>query len=277
MQSGLLSINNTKRPLCHHLGPRTLLDDRLTRFDFARSGESVWEEPESRTTTGTGYKIPVRGSKFKTDLHREQDVCSSALQDQITTPADGEPGQRLAEAKKGTSASSDQGARPGSSDSPGSNNSSNEDLSQCLPTPVPRSPDGYQAIIGLSTNPDSCVHTTVTANVYGALYINGALMGLACSVTFASKSQPFGPELPDTLRPTPLQLTTVHPQWIDRFPFPKMRDNMITLLSIIDEEEFLGDLFCLTSFTVEPGAASWDPTAWKISKEFGAKWGYLFY
>ncbi|KAK5465005.1 hypothetical protein LTS15_001568 [Exophiala xenobiotica] len=192
-----------------------------------------------------------------------------------------DPRQRLAQAKKGTTtAPSDQGAGsgPGSSDSPGSNNSSNEEnLAQYLLTSVPRSPDGRQAIIGVSTNPDRCVRTTVTANAYGALYTNGALMGLACSITFSSKSQSFGPELPEALRPTPLQLTTIHPQWIDRFPFPKMRDNMITLLSIIDEEEFLGDLFCLTSFTVEPGAASWDPTAWKISKEFGAKWGYLFY
>ncbi|KAK5190671.1 hypothetical protein LTR99_003411 [Exophiala xenobiotica] len=192
-----------------------------------------------------------------------------------------DPRQRLAEAKKGTTtASLNQGAGsgPGSGDSPGSNDSSNEeDLSQYLLTSVPRSPDGCQTIIGVSTNPDRCVHTTVTANVYGALFANGALMGLACSITFASKSQPFGPGLPEPLRPTPLQLTTIHPQWIDRFPFPKMRDNMITLLSIIDEEEFLADLFCLTSFTIEPGAASWDPKAWKISKEFGAKWGYLFY
>lgn len=51
---------------------------------------------------------------------------------------------------------------------------------------------------------------------------------------------------------------------------------MITLLSVIDEEEFLADLFCMTSFTVDNGAASWDPGAWKIGKDFSAKWGYLF-
>ena len=52
---------------------------------------------------------------------------------------------------------------------------------------------------------------------------------------------------------------------------------MITLLSVIDEEEFLADLFCMTSFTVDDGGASWDPRAWKIGKDFSAKWGYLFY
>lgn len=52
---------------------------------------------------------------------------------------------------------------------------------------------------------------------------------------------------------------------------------MITLMSIIDEEEFLADLFCLTSFSVRPGAAPWDPKAWKIGQDFSAKWGYLFF
>ncbi|KAK6379516.1 hypothetical protein LTS17_006434 [Exophiala oligosperma] len=182
--------------------------------------------------------------------------------------------KRLAEAKKISLPSPDHG----SSETSESNNEADEEmLLQSLVTPVPRSPTGLQAIVGLSTKPDTCVHTTTPASVYAALFHNGAMMGLTCSISFASKSRPFGEEIPDSLRPTPLQLTTIHPQWIDRFPFPKMRDNMITLLSIIDEEEFLGDLFCLTSFTVDGRMASWDPSAWKIGHEFSAKWGYLFY
>ncbi|OAP60783.1 hypothetical protein AYL99_05785 [Fonsecaea erecta] len=102
-------------------------------------------------------------------------------------------------------------------------------------------------------------------------------MGIPCSVSLRKKSNPAGPNIPVSLRPTALQLTVNHPSWIDRFPFPKMRDNMITLMSIIDEEEFVADLFTLTSFTLESGAPSWDPRAWKIGKEFSAKWGYLFY
>ncbi|KAL6242932.1 hypothetical protein RBB50_010032 [Rhinocladiella similis] len=165
-----------------------------------------------------------------------------------------------------------------SSESPESSNEGSEEMFlQSVVTSVPRSPTGCQAMIGVSTKPDTCVLTTTPASVYAALFHNGAIMGLTCSITFASKSKPFGEEIPNSLRPTPLQLTTIHPQWIDRFPFPKMRDNMITLLSIIDEEEFLGDLFCLTSFTVDGRLASWDPSAWKIGNEFSAKWGYLFY
>jgi hypothetical protein len=132
-------------------------------------------------------------------------------------------------------------------------------------------------MVGVSTDPDTCVHVSLSGSAYAALYSNGVMLGLACSVTFAWQSNPVGPDVPEPLHPTSLQLTTVHPQWIDRFPFPRMRDNMITLLSIINEEEFLADLFCLTSFTLEPGTASWDPRGWKIGKEFSEKWGYLFY
>jgi len=113
--------------------------------------------------------------------------------------------------------------------------------------------------------------------VWAALFQNGAMMGISCAVSFPGKSVPVGPEIPLSLRPTALQLTTIHPRWIDRFPFAKMRDNMINMISIIDEDEFLQDLFCMTSFTVKPGAASWDPTAWSIGSEFSQKWGYLFY
>ncbi|KIW18349.1 hypothetical protein PV08_02637 [Exophiala spinifera] len=183
-------------------------------------------------------------------------------------------GKRLAEAKTTSLPSPEHG----SSESPESSAEGSERvLLRSAITSVPRSPTGYPLMIGLSTKPDVCLTTTTPASVYAALFHNGAMMGLTCSITFASKSKPFGQEIPESLRPTPLQLSTIHPQWIDRFPFPKMRDNMITLLSIIDEEEFLGDLFCLTSFTVDSRFASWDPSGWKIGNEFSAKWGYLFY
>ena len=128
-----------------------------------------------------------------------------------------------------------------------------------------------------TSNPDRSFMSQLPGSVYAALFNNGSMMGLACSATVPDTSREFGPEIPDSLHPTKLQLTTIHPLWIDRFPFPKMRDNMITLLGIINEEEFLQDLFCLTSFTLEPGAEPWDPAAWKIGKEFSEKWGYLFY
>lgn len=142
---------------------------------------------------------------------------------------------------------------------------------------VPRSPAVYyQALVPNSTG-DRVIATQLTGSVYAALFNNGTLMGIACSTGLPEISRVAGPNVPQSLHPTSLQLSTVHPLWIDRFPFPKMRDNMITLLGVINEEEFLGDLFCLTSFSLEPDACPWDPAAWKIGREFSEKWGYLFY
>lgn len=102
-------------------------------------------------------------------------------------------------------------------------------------------------------------------------------MGLICNAPYPAKSKPPDPKWPVSLQPSALQLTTIHPQWLDRFPFPKMRDNFIILIGIIDEEEFLRDFFCMKSFEIETGGQSWDPKAWKIGRDFGRKWGYLFY
>ena len=42
-------------------------------------------------------------------------------------------------------------------------------------------------------------------------------------------------------------------------------------MGIINEEEFLSDLFCMTSFSPSPGAALWDPTAWNIGRSIDMK------
>lgn len=56
-----------------------------------------------------------------------------------------------------------------------------------------------------------------------------------------------------------------------------MRDNLIALQDIIEEEEFLSDLLNPASFAISHGAISYDPTLWKVGKQFWGKWGYLFY
>jgi len=186
-------------------------------------------------------------------------------------------GKRLTEAQKCLAAPLD---HPSTSYSPGSGSSGSQDSAneqgQRCPLQLTRCPEGYEVHAPTSSGKE-LVTGQVTATVYGALYQNGALMGLLCSVSTLAKSTPMGPEIPESLRPTYLQLTIPHQPWIDRSPFPRMRDNMITLLSTIDEEDFLADLFCLTSFTIESGAPSWDPRAWKVGEEFSAKWSYLFY
>lgn len=112
---------------------------------------------------------------------------------------------------------------------------------------------------------------------FGALYINGMYLKIPCSTVVPARSDPVGPEVPVSLRPTELQLITIHPRWIDRFPFPKMRDSLISLSGVIDDEDFMKDLALLPSFDILPGGAPWDPKAWKMKKPFADKWGYLFF
>lgn len=102
-------------------------------------------------------------------------------------------------------------------------------------------------------------------------------MGLTCSSNVPHRSSRQDSSIPESLQPTVLQLTTIHVPWIDRFPFAKMRDNFITLVGIIDEEEFLRDLFNIESFRIAPHRPGWDPDAWMISNKFAKKWGYLWY
>lgn len=120
------------------------------------------------------------------------------------------------------------------------------------------------------------VFTEIPPSVFAALWDNGAMLGLTCSTVVPAKSQPAGSEIPASLQPTLLQLTTTHPIWIDRFPFPHMRDNMIAMSGFVDEEAFLRDMFSMDSFAIAPGKAGCDPSGWTIGSTFGRKWGFLF-
>ncbi|KUJ24234.1 uncharacterized protein LY89DRAFT_727267 [Mollisia scopiformis] len=110
----------------------------------------------------------------------------------------------------------------------------------------------------------------------GALFINGQILGLSCSVSIPARSSPASPDCPPALRPTATQLLTVHSHGVDRFPFPKMRDNAINLACLIDEEELTRDLFLMPSFSLAAGCTPWDPRAWKVERPFADKWAFLF-
>lgn len=126
----------------------------------------------------------------------------------------------------------------------------------------------YRATAPISS-PDS-------QSVFAALFQNGKILGLRCSTSFPAKSEPAHDGIPLTLRPTLLQISTVHFRWIDRFPMEDCRDEMILNMGSYEEEDFLRDLFTTTSFTIKPGFASWDPAGWSIEPEFQKNWGWLF-
>ena len=114
-------------------------------------------------------------------------------------------------------------------------------------------------------------------SIFTALFNNGRLLGLHCSYCGVEKSKPVQFSVPISLLPTPLQLDLPHRTFIDRFPFPLFRNNLIYFDALIDMEQFLDDLFNLHSFSLVSGRAPWDPTAWQIGPDFEKKWGYLFY
>jgi hypothetical protein len=126
----------------------------------------------------------------------------------------------------------------------------------------------------------SALALSYKSSVYDALVRNGAILGIPCD-SWNSNLPPSKSQLvlgaPEALQPTPLQLAAVHPRWVDRLPFPKMRDNLIVLINAIDEDEIINDILRDNSFALRVDSAPWEPAAWKVGKSFWEKWGYLFY
>ncbi|KAF2674579.1 hypothetical protein BT63DRAFT_449568 [Microthyrium microscopicum] len=104
----------------------------------------------------------------------------------------------------------------------------------------------------------------------------GKLLGIRCGMSFPCKSNPAPRDTPECLQPTLLQLSAVHWQWIDRFPFPDFRDEIILNSGNIDEEEFLEDLFSIDAFTLSRGGNPFDFSTYTINPHFQIRWGYLF-
>lgn len=116
----------------------------------------------------------------------------------------------------------------------------------------------------------------VSQSVFMALFVNGQMLGLKCGASIPAKSGVAAAHIPCSLRPTILQLSTVHLNWIDRYPFEDCRDQLIMDSGAFEEEEYLFDLFSMASFTVEPDYPSWDPRGWSMEPEWEKKWGWLF-
>lgn len=86
--------------------------------------------------------------------------------------------------------------------------------------------------------------------------------------------------IPDSLRPTELQLTKPHHPWLDFFPFPRMRDNLITAQDEFDDEELCHDLMAFwdmknTEAAVLIWGSPWDPRNWEVTEAFVRKWGWV--
>ncbi|KAJ9610505.1 hypothetical protein H2200_005282 [Cladophialophora chaetospira] len=118
----------------------------------------------------------------------------------------------------------------------------------------------------------------MTTKVIMALHANGVLLGLCCRnfEIATSPVQPLNSAAPAILHPSPLQCAVPHFDWIDRFPFPKFRDNAILLADSVDLADFVSDFYAGNSFALREEWWSWDPGAWLVDPGFLAKWGFLF-
>lgn len=85
--------------------------------------------------------------------------------------------------------------------------------------------------------------------------------------------------LPPNLHPTPMQMLYPHHPYIDLFPCPKARDNMLLMLT--RDKEMVDDAMCddLCCTEGESGLVVWGPPerieSWEITPHFAGKWSWL--
>lgn len=126
-------------------------------------------------------------------------------------------------------------------------------------------------------------------NVHRAFISNMLLMGIDWEWMADDAISPVTMErpgfdldaLPSTLRPTSLQRTQIHHTWIDLFPLPVMRDNLLRAGDAWDDEDLCTDLmgFWEGSGTGPAGLMLWgepsNPFNWEVTEGFLKKWGWI--
>lgn len=140
-------------------------------------------------------------------------------------------------------------------------------------------------------SPDHCLLTMVQYNVQRASLFNMAVLSLLehlpleCGGTLNLPS--LNIDLPETvppeLLPTALQIATPHDYWIDLFPCPPMRDNLIRLYRHYDSHDLQRDLAKSLYEGFVDGeqrgclvwGEPWTVNGWEVSGGFVRKWGFL--
>jgi hypothetical protein len=147
---------------------------------------------------------------------------------------------------------------------------------------------------------DPCVDhylKLIQLNTINAFTRNAAALGFRFDWLVCAAISPFGcggqgrnpvsvtaVAMPSNLAPTSLQLTTRHHPWLDLFPIPRMRDNMLTAISVLSPEEeqsLFDDIMESGTGTKDEwgGLFVWgepcDPQSWEVSIPFLQRWGWL--
>lgn len=181
------------------------------------------------------------------------------------------------------------------SHSPGANSSSSSTFVCCLAPPeaqrllVQFERSAYESYLLGRPTTDHLL-TLTKLNVYRAFMSNISALGLTMdwmnSDDTLSPFNTFGPELveqtsiPPSLRPTQLQRTVPHHPWLDFFPLPQIRDNLLRAGDFFDDEELCVDI--LGFWDTSGGEKSlivwgdpWDPYSWEVTEAFVRKWGWV--
>lgn len=128
--------------------------------------------------------------------------------------------------------------------------------------------------------------TLIQFNVLRALISNTSTLGwtlewLECAEPISPWNRTERTELrcPPALRPTPTQRTVEHHPWIDLWPIPEMRDNLLRAGDTYDEDRLCNDLVEFEDLSNEQTGLivwgeSWDPTGWEVSETFVRNWGW---
>jgi hypothetical protein len=136
----------------------------------------------------------------------------------------------------------------------------------------------------------------VQYNIYKALQRNAEILGVVTEyydyegISPFTKDEPaFGAtssvivnDWPVNLRPTQLQRSIQHHPWIDVFPWPTFRDNLLQAFEhpdLCDEDELCRDVIEHEDLNENPvlivWGDAWDPRNWEVTSEFLTKWGWL--
>jgi hypothetical protein len=88
--------------------------------------------------------------------------------------------------------------------------------------------------------------------------------------------------IPLDLQPTEVQKRVPHHPWLDFFPSPTLRDNLIALQDEIDDGDLCHDLMAFwdtrnTRAALLVWGPPWQTSSWEVTESFLTKWGFLLY
>ncbi|KAI0884935.1 uncharacterized protein GGS22DRAFT_148313 [Annulohypoxylon maeteangense] len=127
-------------------------------------------------------------------------------------------------------------------------------------------------------------------NVLRALITNMTILSilhripLECGGALNIGNLPSAPDsIPPSFESTPLQKQIAHDVWIDTFPWPNMRDNLLLNRGKYDEDDLCMDIVGglyegfdeVATRGIIVWGEPWSETGWEVSEGFATKWSFL--